>query len=363
MISASRATEQEADEGALRSAADCGALDVGGALVDALAMVRAQQLPSGEIAAYERVAEDHLLIGRTLLPSTYAHEALCHLDPSCPLGSSRAIELVPPRHQSWFVAQVATARSQIRRFVAWQADADGTWRPHGRGTGTACDPGVTACAGAVLLADGPGRPARPDGGSGARFNGRPLHVHIVGQVEPVSPVQREAGAGDQWPRFARGARQPLIQAQVLRYLWLAGAEVESLAATLLGAMTNTPGESPCVDLLTIHAFARTWREAGLPSSERVARALIPQLLGHHNAGIGFAGPFSTALACTAMIDMGYAGSELRESIDSLCDSVIRADVLAAEPGPQDGYRSPGMVAAMAASSIARFFGGSPGGYE
>jgi hypothetical protein len=354
------------------------------ALVHGLQLVLRSQLRTGEIPSYGRGEDGEPLYRLSPLASALAHDALACLDPTSPRFEPGAPPLFgPPAAARWAGLTAAHLRRHIRGFLAWQQLPDGRFGYFGRGSGLPPDAATTACAGAVLLAArvaaGRRRPVAPRPAGEAPVGGAAralaaLRAHRAGAEQGGRFFTFVDAEGRGWSTIARDGRRGtgfdrVVNAHVLRFLALAGEPGEPIA----GLADWLAGEAARGDLaegspdhpdpmVFVHAVSRAFAPTGLPGRAEVAAALAPRVLALERPGGGFGGPFATALALTALLDLA-AGAEgdllerLAERLGALGAALLEhrppAGGWAAEGYVRQGGGSPGLTSAFAVAALAR----------
>ncbi len=310
--------------------------ELGLVLVRSVATIRFYHLPTGEIASFEHQPDGSLALGSNCLVSALVHEALGYLHPPSPWAVPQAAHLVPESMRGWLATAVSALRAGLRSFLAWHQEANGAWRLYGRQSGVEPDAVTTACAAACLLPDGPFTAAREQAVRG--------NVLAVGQFH-----DRRLDAA--------------AKAHVLRFLALAGTRVDDLAAAVRSEIERGsigPGTAEDSEPRARYwAVARTWAQCGLPARDRFAAVLIPSILERQGADGGFGDPLDTALAASALLDLGYDGPQLSAVEEILVTHIgqrIRKDC---EPFPGSNLGSAALTAALIAAYLARCAASAP----
>ncbi len=184
-------------------------------------------------------------------------------------------------------------------------------------------------------------------------------------------------AGRGWSTIARDGRRGagfdrVVNAHVLRFLALAGepGEPGDLITELAGWLAEEAARGDLAagspdhpdPMVFVHAVSRAFAPTGLPGRAEVAAALVPRVLALERPGGGFGGPFATALALTALLDLA-AGAEgdllapLAERLGALGATLLEhrppAGGWAAEGYVRQGGGSPGLTSAFAVAALAR----------
>jgi hypothetical protein len=262
-------------------------------VLDAAWAVARGQLPTGEVATFFPAAGSGLEYLRSPMLSALVHGALACLDPTSAWVATEIIDRIPPAKRASFVRGVARVRSRIRRFLAWEEHADGTWRFLGRGSGVPPEIGLTACAAAALL-ECPRRGFR-----------RPWERHLTA-------IRRLRASGV-------GATDLHGLLQELRFRALAGDDVSDLLEDVLRRLTisDTAARSQHGTVTLAYAVASTWRETCLPGGSDLRGWLLPRLLDVQNADGSFGGPISTAMALSALLDLEHVATETERTRNAL----------------------------------------------
>ena len=330
---------------------------VGRELLKGLVALWREQLPTGEIATYQRDHAGDLAYCRSPFISTFVHDTLGYFDPRSPWLQPSLVTVVPASERRWFVRTVTRIRHRIRPFIAWQAESTRTWRFFGRGSGLAPDVDTTACAAATLLES-----ARAD-----------LVEHWQPYVNALKRFRSSEGlyftwvdpddGGYSW-MDEYGRRIPgydrVVNANVLRALALAGEDVSAVAAYLLkeaaGGALQTGSLYYPNPLSFFYMLARAWRQAQLPGLDELADICTPQILSRQDESGGFGGPLSTAMALSALLDLAYCGPALAQGAVCLLKAAQPWGGWAYEDFFSDrilGYGAPAWTAALAILVLAR----------
>lgn len=324
-------------------------------LLHGVAAIRRQQLRTGEIPCYRRGQRGSLEYCRSLFVSTFVHDALGALDARGPWYESAAVELLALPYRAWLLREVADIRRRIGAFLAWQEEADGTWRFFGRGSGIDPDSDTTACAAAVLL-EQPG-PRGTD-----RWQ---RHVEALLRFRAATGLffsyVHDDGTGYSW-MDERG--RPLlgfdrvVNANVLRYLALVGFEAEAVRAHVVDECLAGQFEAGSPDYPSPLSFfsivARAWHQAQLADLDRLAQHLTPQIVGRQGPDGAFGGPLSTALALAALLDLGYRGPALAPARTALLNGVDPLGGWGYEDFVIHGFGSPALTTAVALAALVRY---------
>jgi hypothetical protein len=334
-----------------------GQVEAAAPVVSAVDVICRMQLGTGEIPSFRREPSGGLQYLRSPLISTFVNEALACFDPRSPAWQSRTLHLVPEALRGSFVRTIARLRTRIRSFVLWQAEADGTWRFFGRGSGLLPDAGTTACAAATLLeAPGPSasRNLRRNVEAIGRFRSPEGHYYTF-----IDSFGRGFGWLDEFGAPVVGV-DPVVNAEVLRFLSLAGMTEASTIDQLIGfvkcqAVRAEPLGSRLFPnpLCLSYAVVRAWTQAKVAGFEELATELVPRVLALQNETGDFGGPLSTAMAATILLDLGYEGRPLDLAFDAVAGGFRSPWGWAYEDFLVGGYGSPAWTSALSISVLAR----------
>jgi hypothetical protein len=254
---------------------------LGVALLEGISAISGSQLSTGEIGSYGRGTDGRLAYRRSLRASIAVHEALACFDPSSAWEETRSLrDILPPVAIRRLCLGSARIRHRIREYLAWQELADHLWREGGKHGGMPADPALSAAAALALMDD----PARAPG----RWA---LYARALDRFRGADGLYRGEAAG----------ADPMVNAQVMTYLAVAGEDVEALAAYL----RREAGESATVELAC--AVARCWARAHLPGRRQLAAALAPGLLERLRSGADAA---DTARILLALFDLGSTSPDI-----------------------------------------------------
>lgn len=309
----------------------------------------AQQLPSGELPTYRRIPTGGKLYAPSPCLAALMHDALAPLDPgapeACPAGLATlapAARLIAQRGAAWL-------RTRLRRFLAWQEEADGVWRFYGRASALPPDAVTSACALAALR-DAPGVPERLTRHAAALQRFRQADGTFATYVEDGRAFAWIDDDGRRLPGV-----EPLAQAHVLRALALAGAHDDALlewVCTALEAPDLDAGSREQPDpIFFVQAVARAWAQAGLPERKRIAARCLPFLLARRHDDGGFGGDLRGALACRALLDLGYEGDALDAPLRQLRGGASSSGEWPYEPFLAGGHGSSAFTTAFALGAL------------
>jgi hypothetical protein len=257
-----------------------------------LRFLRTQQLITGELPSYEVTGDWGLCYVSRPLYSAICFDALGCLDPDSSTFESHTMDRFPVANRRRISAVVWNLRWRLRTYLAWEEEADGSWRAAGRHSSSEGDAATTASASIALL------------------NHTSTRTTVT-QNRRVSVLQR-------W--LQGGMEDGASRAHALCYLSLAGADTGRLIQSMLEDCRTSEG-----DPMQWYAVARSWRRAALPDLHEVAKLLIPRLLTSLRETAGSPDPFQRALIVSALLDLGYAGPALAGNLDlNLTDSRLLA---------------------------------------
>lgn len=327
---------------------------LGDELLKGLIVVQREQTFTGEIPAYQRLPESGLEYRQIVFVSTFVYDALGWFDPHSPWMEPMVLTLVPVPHRRKFVHTVRQIRKRIRAFVAWQEEANGMWRFFGRGSGIDPDVDTTACAAMVLLE-----------GAVGKLGQWQKHVNALNEFRSAEGLYFSyvnlARRGYTW-MGPQG--EPLlgfdrvVNANVLRYLAHVGEATDTLVNYLWNEAAGTDMLAGTLDypnpLCFFHATARAWHQGDLPERDRMRRLLVPPLLEMQAEDGGFGGPLSTAMALSALLDLGHDGPALDRSAQWLLAHTEPHYGWAYEDFFVNGFGSTVWTTALAMASLARY---------
>jgi hypothetical protein len=268
-------------------------------IVNALDFIRSQQLTTGEILCRDAAG-----------PYT-----------SCPLASALAYDAlgcVDTKQTREFAPVVAPTvsmmRWRLRSYIGWEEESDSTWRFHGHQSNLPPDPTTTMCAAVVLLQ---GR---------RKQNAQSSRRHFQSLA-----------------RFAKQGRlDRTATAHALRFMGLAGANTSSLQRAVWEQM-----EAPQT-ILSAHAIAAAWRQAGLTGRDAVAAQLTPAILS-----LDPRNRLEQALAVSALLDLGYTGPMLSRYAAQVVSSPMPAAGWPFDAYGMEGIASAGVTLAVTLANFIR----------
>jgi hypothetical protein len=323
-------------------------------IVRSLRLVERCQRPDGEILAYRRDGQGNHIYCRTPLPSTLVHDALRCFDPTSAGWSEDSLEIVPTRARAPFLRTVVRVRRKIRAYLIWQQEPAGWWRFFGRGSGVDPDANTTACASLALLE-----------GYGARSVSRwERQVAVLLSFRSTDgPFHTFRGPGSEgYGWLAADGRpvagfDPVVNTAVLDCLCAMCGRGDPAVRWLVDDLLarGLPAATPLYPnpLVSAYAATRAWARHDLPGRERLAETVLPSLARAQTEAGDFGGPLRTALAATALLDLGYTGAHL--------DLARRAVLRGLHPDggwPYEdllvqGFGSPALTTAVSMACLAR----------
>ncbi len=323
-------------------------------LARALRYIQLQQLSTGELPSYRRAPNGKMEYCFSPFVTTFVHDALACFDPHSAWFEASALAQVAEQHRHWFVRSVSTLRKRMRALIAWQEDAQGTWRFFGHGSGVAPDAATTACAATVLLerrAHVPARQWQAHAQALRRF--RSADGLYFSRVEGNG--RGDSGMNGDGKRIIRIDR--IVNANVLRFLALVGGETIELVKYLQDELAGESLERGSPEypnpLCFFYVVARAWQQAYLPEQDHVSRALTPHLLSLQADDGSFGGPLSTALALSTMLDLHFVGAALERTRQALAQCAQPWGGWGYEDFLSNGFGSPAWTTALAMSALAR----------
>jgi hypothetical protein len=327
-------------------------------MLHSLQAVRRLQHPSGEILSYRRDAAGNYVYYRSPMLSALVHDALGCFDPTSPWWFDGALELVPAQARRRFARSVMAVRRRIRGFLIWQQEAAGWWRFFGRGSGIDPDVTTTALAATALLES-----------YGSQSLSRWEH-----QLAVVQSFRAPSGRYHTFQRPGHGgygwmddAGRPVVgfdrvvNAAVLGWLAATGEanrpHARQLAGQLLdeaagGDLQNGTALYPNPLSFTYH-LSRAWAQGDLPERRRLADALVPALLRRQEKAGDFGGPLSTAMAATALLELGYGGPERQRARQAVLRGMRPRGGWPYEDVVIHGFGSPAWTTALSMAFLAR----------
>ncbi|MGH2537002.1 MAG: hypothetical protein ACRDHL_06390 [Candidatus Promineifilaceae bacterium] len=315
------------------------------------------QHPSGEMVSFRRDHAGNFQPLRSPFVSTAVHDALACFDPTSLFYAPGCGELLAGRRGKRFQYEVSRFRRRIRGYLAWQQEPAGWWRFFGRGSGIDPDVNTTAAA-AISLAE------------------RQISHWAAGHGRQLAVVGRFRAAGGCYFTFLKPRRggyawldakgspvagfDRVVNADVLRYLSLAAGAAES--EPLLAFLSQEAAGGAWLAGTPIYpnplsfpfALARAYRQGHAPEVNGAAAALLPAILARQGAEGDFGGPLSTALAASALLDLGYQGPALAAACRALTWALHGEPTALYEDFVIDGFGSPALSAALSIACLARY---------
>lgn len=225
-------------------------------LLHTLQFLLSQQLPTGELAAFQECGSSLVPVSCPLL-SALALDALDCLDPTSDHFHERLFDLLPPSARLGTRLVVDTLRWRLRLALAAAQSSSGVWQRHGPNGGSAPDAATTAMALVVYLAN-TRRPRQDCAAVLARFAaapegdnaGRILKQRVLHRIVDEGPTPAEALFGQLAPDdlFAPWL---LAQAHLEGSLTLSAAQLEQLGSLSAVANRATENRLDTAFLLTI----------------------------------------------------------------------------------------------------------------
>jgi hypothetical protein len=327
-------------------------------LLRSLELVRHLQHPSGEILSFRRDALGNRVYCRSPLLSALVHDALGCFDPTSAGWLDGALELVPPRARTRFAQSVVAVRRNIRGFLIWQQEAAGWWRFFGRGSGIDPDVNTTVCAATALLES-----------YGSRSLPRwERQLAVVQSFRAPSgrffTFQRRAAGGYGW---MDDAGRPVVgfdrvvNTAVLGWLTATGQADRPHARQLADQLLEEAASGDLRDgtvlypnpLSFLYGLSRVWAQGNLPGRARLADVVVPALLRHQGKAGDFGGPLSTAMAATALLELGYSGPERQRARLAVLRALRPHGDSLYEDHIADSFGSPAWTTALAMAFLAR----------
>jgi len=309
------------------------------ALRGALLSIEGDQLDTGEIPNYRKLENGTWEYHFSPLVSAYVADALAIFDPLSRQFDPFLVEQAGGRWRVEVSHSAARIRRRIRRFLAWQQSADGTWRFLGRGSSLPPDRDTTACCALVLL-------DRIGVNSEAAAKRLEPALRRLRESAGLSSRSHSCDAAPEWDEVLDW----IASINVLRFAILACGDAEPLAQELARRYAE-PGLAPVVSVLYVLGAAR--RQCGLPGFEPVRSSVVDALIQSQTPEGTFGGALATAMGLTALLDFGYAGPEIESAagwLQSYMDS-SSAGLTEAFCGPLCG--SPAFARAVAIGALSR----------
>lgn len=241
-------------------------------VVPALRWIASQQLPTGELATYERV-HDVSQCWPCPLYSVLTMELLGCVAPQTSGFSRQLYDAIPAGERKHLTAAVLTVRWRLRNYIVSQQESDGTWRLYGKEGNSPIDCVTTAFATAALFDD-----------RGARIETtRAMAAHLDGLP----------GTG-------------LISDAAVCYLWAcSGIDMLGLAQPLL----NRRGQPKTTRLAACWILALCHEHIAGPTSAAVGQALIAEVLTMI-VEPSHCTPLDRTLALQTLLTLHYRGEEM-----------------------------------------------------
>lgn len=327
--------------------------DLAACVVRATTSLQSGQLVTGEIPTYRNIAAGTKLYAPSVFMSAMAHDALGCLDPRSRQhrdGALRVLSSVDRRAVTW---RAGLMRAGIRRFLAWQEEADRTWCFYGRGSALHPDAATTACAALALAVDS-GRTRPP---MRWRAHNRALERFRT-PAGLYHTFTAPDGSGYAWIG-ADGARiagfDRVVNAHVLRFVRATGAEPEPLAAYIMSEVEHGEFERGSPEhpdpVSFVHAVARAWTECPAVERGAVRALLVPWLHARQQDDGGFGGPLSTALALAALVDLGDTGDALDRASHHLLTTASDGGEWSYQPYLSGGQGSAPFTTALSVAAL------------
>jgi hypothetical protein len=305
----------------------------------AIESIAQEQLPSGEIPNYRKLSNGTWEYCFSPAVSAYVHNSLAVFDPLSEFFNGWALEQTGQRRME-LSRTVSRIRRNIRRFLAWQQAANGTWKFYGHASSLPPDLETTAICALALL----DRPA-PNRAAARRSYSRPF-----------LPFPRSGGLFASPNSRGRGETDPILACianlHILRYQLLTGAAAEPLASTLSEQWAQLPHEDddlPPLLQATAHACA-CFVSSGL---RNITRDGLAGLLEKQAKNGEFGGPLNTALALSALVDAGYEGQAVALAVESILGWMDGTFASKVQEYCDVRCASPAFTSALAAASVAR----------
>ncbi len=281
-----------------------------------LRVLQREQLITGEIAGYTSDQQGVSCYFPCPLWSAVTYDALSFLDAGSNVFETSVVDLFSPAKYRVISATVCTLRWRLRTYLAWEEEADGTWRKAGRNSSSLPDPSTTACAALALSSPG-----------STRDRGTYRRLSVL----------------DRW--FSAGPSDGVARAQMLRLLSALGAETRELSAAVWDDCRN---ESQ--DTMFWYSVGRAWNGARLPGQTEMAELIVPRILNSKLSAAMFDDRSEMALHFSSLLDLGYTGPLLAEMFRRTVTAPIHGE---AEFGLKNKIRCPGATIALAVSNVTR----------
>ncbi len=272
---------------------------VSDSLVQSIAFLGGEQLPSGEIPNYRNLPNGSWEYCFSPLVSAYVHDALACFDALSPRLDAEALEQVAPTARPGFSRAATLIRRRIRRFLAWQESPDGTWRFFGTGSSLAPDLDTTACAAAALI--------EARGGMSAR--------DIKRTGEALQRLCKEAGRSREVE--IESELQAAGIANALRYFAMTGFETDECGAVLREMIQGSPCASNRV--LFLYTMSRAHLHGRLAGLESIRSGVLTEVLECHDPAHVSSEPLTAALATLLLLYLGHEDELYARRIEVLLD--------------------------------------------
>jgi hypothetical protein len=305
----------------------------------AIESIAQEQLLSGEIPNYRKLPNGTWEYCFSPAVSAYVHNSLAIFDPLSEFFNGWALEQAGERRME-LSRTVSRIRRNIRRFLAWQQAANGTWKFFGHASSLPPDVETTASCALALL----DRPA-PNRAAAQRSYSRPF-----------LPFPRSDGLFTSPNSRGRGEADPILACianfHIVRYQVLTGAAAEPLASRLCEAWPQLPHKQTTMPAL-VQAAARVCAYFQESSLRNILADGIVRLLAKQAADGAFGGPLSTALALSALLDAGYEGQAVALAVESILGWIDGPFASKVQEYCDVRCASPAFTTALAAASVAR----------
>lgn len=248
-------------------------------LPHAMQLIVAEQSSTGEIANYYRRDNGTFEYCFGISVSAHIADALAILDPLSQFFDAQALEEAGEQYRVALSRQALQIRSRVRRFLAWQQAADGTWRFHGNASGSSPDLATTACCAAVLIEG-----STPSTLDAARYTRGFACCSDYASLLRGSDSQDAAGYVG------------ILDA--IRSLALAGGDAERLASV---ALQNWQRNGAPMSFPLAFAAARAWAQTRISSLADVASMAHDFVTSAQQPDGGFGGPLSSAIGLNVLM--------------------------------------------------------------
>lgn len=264
-------------------------------LQPALRLIAEEQVSTGEVVSYRTRENGSFEYCFSLPVSAYVADALAILDPLSQFFDAQALEQAGERFKMPAGREAIQIRRRVRRFLAWQQAADGTWRFHGSASGLDPDLETTASCAAVLTE-----------GSGISSLDAARYVRGFARFPVRDGVLR---------RLTNSADY-IGNLNAVRALALAGGDAEALASAISWHFQFTGAR---FDVRVAYVAARVWAQTRLGSLAVFKSAAEAFISSAQQADGGFGGPLSTVMGLSALL---YLDGD-NDRIDSAAAAVCR----------------------------------------